>query len=135
MKRVARRLLALLPVNTVVPVVAGPLRGRRWVVGSAPHGAWLGTLERPLLEHFMTLLSRDSVVWDIGANVGLYSLAAAAHCKQIVAFEPQPRNVAMFRLWSSIASPTYKSSRRRSALPRASRGRRSRHAPPLHIGA
>jgi FkbM family methyltransferase len=97
MKRVARRVLGLLPAGTVVPVLAGPLRGRRWIVGSAPHGAWLGTLERPLLEHFVGLLAPQSIVWDIGANVGLYSLAAAAHCQRIVAFEPLPRNVALLR--------------------------------------
>jgi FkbM family methyltransferase len=97
MKRVARRLLGLLPAGTVVPVLAGPLRGRRWIVGSAPHGAWLGTLERPLLEHFVGLLAPRAIVWDIGANVGLYSLAAAGHCQRIFAFEPLPRNVALLR--------------------------------------
>jgi FkbM family methyltransferase len=97
MKRLARRVLRLLPADTVVPVLSGPLRGRRWIVGSAPHGAWLGTLERPLLEHFVTLLTPQAIVWDIGANVGLYSLAAAAHCRRIVAFEPLPRNAALLR--------------------------------------
>jgi FkbM family methyltransferase len=38
----------------------------------------------------------DSVVWDVGANVGIYSLnAAAARGCRVLAFEPAPANFAL----------------------------------------
>jgi len=95
--KAARLLLRLLPATTVMPVVRGPLRGSKWVVGSAPHGAWLGRLEAPLLDRFVALLKPNAVVWDIGANVGLYTLAAARRVSQVVAFEPLSRNVTALR--------------------------------------
>jgi hypothetical protein len=39
-----RRALRWLPPTTIVRVVTGPLQGARWMVGAAPHGAWLGRL-------------------------------------------------------------------------------------------
>ena len=36
------------------------------------------------------LVGRDSVVLDIGANQGFYSMLAAAHGCRVVSFEPQP---------------------------------------------
>lgn len=35
-------------------------------------------------------LSKDAVVFDIGANIGLTTLTAARRASQVVAFEPQP---------------------------------------------
>ena len=96
-ERVARRLLHALPSRAVVPVVSGPLRGMWWVSGSAPHGAWLGRLERDTLEDFAAHIAADTVVWDVGANVGLYTLAAARRAAHVVAFEPASCNVAALR--------------------------------------
>lgn len=36
------------------------------------------------------LVGRDSVVLDIGANQGFYSMLAAAHGCRVVSFEPRP---------------------------------------------
>ena len=33
-------------------------------------------------------VAKDSVVWDLGANVGLFSFSAAAKAKSVFAFEP-----------------------------------------------
>ncbi len=92
--------LPLIPASAVVPVLAGPARGMRWVAGSAPHGAWLGMLERAKLGHFVAGLRRGITVWDVGANVGLYTLPAAraaGTAGRVVAFEPMPRNLAYLR--------------------------------------
>ena len=75
--RLLRMPLRLIPPTAVVPVVSAPGRGMRWIVGSAPHGAWLGTLERDKLSRFMARLRPGMTVWDIGANVGLYTLPSA----------------------------------------------------------
>jgi hypothetical protein len=45
MKRVARRLSRPASRRHRRPVLGGALRGSRWIVGSAPPGAWLGTLD------------------------------------------------------------------------------------------
>jgi len=42
-------------------------------------------------------LKRDSVFVDVGANVGYFSLLAAAHCTQVVSFEPNPFCVSQLR--------------------------------------
>jgi FkbM family methyltransferase len=92
--------LRLIPPTAVVPVVSGPGRRIRWVVGSAPHGAWLGTLERDKLARFMARLRPGMTVWDIGANVGLYTLPSAravGSAGHVVAFEPMPRNLHFLR--------------------------------------
>lgn len=98
--RLLRLPLRIVPKNTVVPVLSGPLRGCRWVVGSAPHGAWVGTLERGKLMTFVASLKPGMVVWDIGANVGLYTLCAATHIRpsgMVYAFEPMPENLVHLR--------------------------------------
>jgi FkbM family methyltransferase len=98
--RLLRMPLRLIPPTAVVPVVSGPGRGMRWIVGSAPHGAWLGTLERDKLARFMARLRPGMTVWDIGANVGLYTLPSAravGPAGQVVAFEPMPRNLRFLR--------------------------------------
>ncbi len=48
--------------------------------------------ERELLEMFVQTLRKDDVVWDIGSNIGTFSLAAATQVVhgQVIAFEPDP---------------------------------------------
>lgn len=87
----------MLPPELALPVLRGPLRGYRWVIGSAPRGVLFGLLEHQQLTHFMSHVRATSVVWDVGANVGLYTLAAARRAAEVVAFEPLPRNVALLR--------------------------------------
>ena len=92
--------LRCLPPSTVVPILTGSSRGMRWIVGSAPHGAWLGTLERRKLGHFVGRLRDGMTVWDIGAHVGLYTLASAravGPAGQVHAFEPVPENLRFLK--------------------------------------
>ena len=88
--------LRWIPESSIVRVVSGPSVGTKWVVGSAPHGAWLGTLERSKLSHFVRHVKPGNTVWDIGANVGLYAVASAratGPAGTVVAFEPFKRNL------------------------------------------
>ena len=51
----------------------------------------MANIDPPLLMAAHTLVRRDDVIWDIGANVGLFSLAAAVCAGdrgQVIAFEP-----------------------------------------------
>lgn len=92
--------LRLLPGGTVVPILQGPLKGRRWVVGSANHGCWLGSYEYSKYRLFQSIVRQGSVVYDIGANVGYYTLLASQLVEgsgQVFAFEPVPRNLGFLR--------------------------------------
>lgn len=51
------------------------------------------------LQDFLTTIEDDDVVYDVGANTGLYSLFAAGRCPRgtVVAFEPYPPNLGILR--------------------------------------
>lgn len=55
---------------------------------------WYPGLERADNGHLMDIVrrfvARDSIAWDIGANVGLFSLSAAAKARTVLAVEPDP---------------------------------------------
>jgi FkbM family methyltransferase len=96
--RLIRAPLRLVPPNRVVRILSGPLAGRRWVTGSAPHGCWLGTYERDLQQAMAATIRPGDVVYDIGATVGFFTLLAATLTGPrgcVVAIEPLPRNVEL----------------------------------------
>ena len=87
--------LRLIPDGLVLPILQGPLKGKRWIAASSNHGCWLGTYEL----HKQLLVARaiapGMTVYDVGANVGLYTLLAsvlAGPAGKVHAFEPVPRN-------------------------------------------
>lgn len=76
------------------------MRGTRWVLASGDNGCWLGTYEVEKQRSFLAVLPDKKVVFDIGANVGFYSLLSAAVLRdqgRIFAFEPLPRNLQYLR--------------------------------------
>lgn len=82
-----------------VPVLRGPLRGRRMLrQHGLPHLSMLfGTYEKVFSDAFSQRLPDGDVIYDIGANVGYFSLLAAQKCRQggtVHAFEPVPELVA-----------------------------------------
>ena len=83
-----------------MPILQGPLRGKRWIVGSGISRLWLGSYERGKMDLAESLLNPGDVVFDIGANVGIYTLLfskAVGPAGRVVAFEPWPRNVQYLR--------------------------------------
>jgi FkbM family methyltransferase len=95
--RLLRLPLWLIPKSAVVPICSGPLRGYRWIVGSGTHGYWLGTYECDKQRSIARCLRTGKVFYDLGSNVGFYSLLAAAAGCRVFAFEPSPRNLAFLR--------------------------------------
>ena len=98
--KLARLPLRAIRRGAVLRVLSGPLRGAKWVVGSHTHGCWLGTYERTKIREFERSLNDGDVVYDVGANVGVYSLVAARQVGRsgaVFAFEPLPRNLAFLR--------------------------------------
>ena len=80
---VFRRRLPAAFENAVLYV--SPAAGLRYVFRP------MANVDPPLLMAARTLVRRNDVIWDIGANVGLFSLAAAVCAGdqgQVIAFEP-----------------------------------------------
>ncbi|MDW8317197.1 MAG: FkbM family methyltransferase, partial [Anaerolineae bacterium] len=75
--RVLRFPLRLIPPKAVLPIMQGRLKGRKWIVGSSSHGCWLGSYEYAKRIVFERTVRENSVVFDIGAHVGFYTLLAA----------------------------------------------------------
>jgi FkbM family methyltransferase len=89
-----------MPAHAQVRILQGPLRGKRWIAGSSNHGCWLGSYEYEKQQAFCRELRKGAVVYDLGANVGFYSLLASTltgNDGQVLSFEPSSRNLAFLR--------------------------------------
>lgn len=91
--KILRLPLSLIPANAVLPVMQGPMRGMKWISGSCTHGCWLGSYEYEKQRLFDEAIAPHSTVWDIGANVGLYTLLASRKAARVIAVEPLPDNI------------------------------------------
>jgi FkbM family methyltransferase len=94
--KLLRQPLRLLPPTTHVRILQGRLRGKHWIAGSSIHGCWLGSYEKEKQKVFESIVRSGDVVFDIGANVGFYTLLASelvGPLGHVFAFEPVPRNI------------------------------------------
>jgi FkbM family methyltransferase len=83
------------------PIITVSLDNDKKIIMDASHGrlVWRAkTLfsEEPETIKWLDTLTRKDVFWDVGANVGLYSIYAAVRsgCK-VIAFEPEPSNFSI----------------------------------------
>lgn len=98
--RILRFPLRFIPSNLTVYILQGKLKGKKWIVGSSNHGCWWGTYEQEKQFVFFNLVAKGAVVYDIGANVGFYTLLASmlvGHKGRVFAFEPLSRNICYLR--------------------------------------
>ncbi len=98
--KILRLPLKLIPGGMVLPILQGRLREKKWIVGAGEHGYWLGSYELNKRLAFERIVTPGSVVYDIGANVGFFSLLASVLTGtegQVYAFEPLPRNIHYLR--------------------------------------
>src|SRR3990172_5392705 len=103
--RVSRKCLSAIPKDWAVPVLQGPLRGMKWIVGAQTHGMWLGSYEAKKQVVISKTLRLGQTFYDIGANVGFYTLLGGrcvGSSGRIVAVEPLPRNVQLLDRHLSI---------------------------------
>jgi FkbM family methyltransferase len=94
--KILRYFLGFIPPGTIMPVLQGRLRGKKWIVGSGDHGCWLGSYEYKKRILFETIVREGSTVFDLGAHAGFYSLLAsilAGPQGMVFSFEPNPRNL------------------------------------------
>jgi FkbM family methyltransferase len=93
--KILRKILKLTPKGLVFPILQGPAKGMKWVVGSSHHGCWLGSYELKKQKQIVKYLKPGMVVYDIGAHVGFYTLLfsrAVGPDGRVYAFEPFPEN-------------------------------------------
>jgi FkbM family methyltransferase len=89
----AGRAIPALRAQDDLPIVSGPLEGWRWIAAAGLHACVEGTYEVEnqaiLLEH----VRPGDVVFDVGANVGFFTLLASrlvGPTGTVAAFEPFP---------------------------------------------
>jgi FkbM family methyltransferase len=86
----------MIPASTRVPIIQGPSKGKKWIVGSSTHGCWLGSYENEQRSIFEKYVGSGDIVFDIGAHVGFFTLIASVlvgSSGKVVAFEPLPENL------------------------------------------
>lgn len=87
--------LWLVPRSAVVPILQGPGRGLKWIVGSYNHGCWLGSYEFEKQVIIPQIVQPGDVVCDIGAHVGYFTIIFArlvGPTGAVYAFEPDSHN-------------------------------------------
>jgi FkbM family methyltransferase len=92
--------LSLIPREAEIRILRGPLRGKKWIVGASSHSCWAGTYEVDDLAAFAAAIQPGACVYDVGANVGIYTLLAclkAGPSGEVYAFEPLERNLRHLR--------------------------------------
>lgn len=65
-----------------------------------------GIYERDIIDNIRNTLKKDSIILDIGSNIGQHSLLLSPYCKKIFAFEPIPQVYNEFK--NSIKANKYK---------------------------
>lgn len=98
--KVLRLPLRMIPENWALPILQSEMSGMRWIVGSSNHGCWLGSFEYEKRVLFEEHVTKGDVIWDIGANVGFYTLLSSqltGSTGKVFAFEPLPRNLGYLR--------------------------------------
>lgn len=98
--KILRLPLRLIPGRAVLPILQGALRGKKWIAGSGNHGYWLGSYEMEKCARFAEAVPAGGVVFDLGGNVGYYTLISAVRAGprgRVFVFEPLPRNLDFLR--------------------------------------
>jgi FkbM family methyltransferase len=89
-----------IPLDITTPIIFGPLKGTLWIANSGVIENAIGKYESEKIKFVLNKLRKNTVFYDIGANVGYYSLMAANKIGQtgkVVAIEPLPSNIRYLR--------------------------------------
>lgn len=95
-KKIFRSLLKLIPKKTVLPILSGSIRGKKWIMGSSPYEMLLGFYELEVQQIFEKLIKTGSVLYDIGSHVGFFAILGSklvGREGKVIAFEPVPQHL------------------------------------------
>lgn len=98
--RVIRLPLRLVRPEWQVPILTGRARGLKWIAGSGNAGHWLGTFDPGTRRVFENAVVPGSVVYEIGAFIGYYTLHASVlvgRTGQVFAFEPSAKSLSFLK--------------------------------------
>lgn len=98
--KILRFFLRFIPQNSTVFIFQGKLKGKKWIKDSGVNGYWLGTYELVQQKLFIKAVKNGDVIYDIGANVGFYTLLASTLIGEngkVFAFEPLPKNIGYLK--------------------------------------
>lgn len=89
----------IIPDKTVLPILSGPLRGKKWIVGSHNHSVWLGTYETKQSRTFAEKCAGSKIFLDLGAHAGYYTLLYKSinRNSKVYSFEPVETNYNYFQ--------------------------------------
>jgi hypothetical protein len=59
--KIPRLPLSLIPRETEVRVLRGPLRGMRWIKGAGPNAYWFGTYEVARIRAFANMVTQGAI--------------------------------------------------------------------------
>ena len=86
-----------LPKNIVSPILQGPNKGFKRIVGSGVAENWLGTYELKKQKVISSMIKEKMVCYDIGAHAGFYTLLfskCVGPKGKVFSFEPNPINIS-----------------------------------------
>ena len=98
--RALRSFLCLVPNRAVIPILQGPLRGKKWIAGSSIHSCWLGNYEAAEAALIASTVRSKSIFFDIGAQAGYHTLLSSKLVGpqgKVFAFEPAAANAENLR--------------------------------------
>jgi hypothetical protein len=61
--KILRFPLQLIPATTIMPILQGKLKGKKWIIKSGQHGAWLGSYEYEKQLVFQQIIKQGSIVY------------------------------------------------------------------------
>jgi len=88
--RLLRLPFLVIPNSAVIPILTGPLRGKKWIAGSHNNSVWLGTYESNQSFTFVQKSKGSKVFLDLGAHAGYYTLLYKFVNKDSTAYSFEP---------------------------------------------
>lgn len=84
----------IVPDKVIIPILAGPLKGKKWIAGAHNKSLWLGTYERKQSSIFVQRCKGSKIFLDLGAHAGYYTLLYKSVNKKskVYSFEPVEEN-------------------------------------------